>query len=99
MSPTANVMMTSCLLVPLDSLYLSIFCSNSGSKKTNIGKIWREDLSVNSVEHTDLVQEGGVLFASRWWARDAIQKDVSSDKSTLHGESAKNVTAMVVSSF
>ena len=54
---------------------------------------------MNSVEHTDLVQEEGVLLASRWWARDAIPKDVSLDKSTSHGESAKNVTAMVVSSF
>ena len=62
-------------------------------------KLWREDLFVNSVKHTDQVREGGVLFVSRWLVLDATLKDASIDKSTSPRGYARNVTAMVVSNF
>ena len=91
--------MTSCMLVPHDSLYMNKLFAVLWLSKIKYRKLWREDLSVNSVKHTDLVREGGVLFASRWLVRDAILKDVSIDKSTSPWGSARNVNAMVVSNF
>ena len=71
--------MISCMLVPHDSLCMNKLFAVTLAQREQYRKLWREDLSVNSVKHTDLVREGGVLFASRWLVRDAILKDVSID--------------------
>ena len=91
--------MISCMLVPHDSLCMNKLFAVTLAQREQYRKLWREDLSVNSVKHTDLVREGGVLFASRWLVRDAILKDVSIDKSTSPQGSARNVSAMVVLNF
>ena len=91
--------MISCMLVPHDSLCMNKLFAVTLAQREQYRKLWREDLSVNSVKHTDLVREGGVLVASRWLVPDAILKDVSIDKSTSSWGSARNVNAMVVSNF
>ena len=85
--------------MPHYSLCMNKLFAVTSAQRDQRRRPWREDLFVNSVKHTDLVREGGVLFVLRWLVLDAILKDVSIDKSTSPRGYAGNVTATVASNF
>ena len=55
--PTTIIMVPSCHITCMNKLFAVPLAQRDQHRK-----LWREDLFVNSVKHTDLVREGGVLF-------------------------------------